>query len=143
MFTHATEEDNINDTSSESSLLTKLSKAYSLLWYRWKIRKSNQLLEEETRLASIKLKKFNKLFDSIEEQKYYLIQRHRCAVAALHQTPKASLIDRQFFTTMNAVAAIDKTGQTAEQKLEHQRIALRHGMLAIKRIINGQVPLDD
>lgn len=102
--------------------------------------KSQALAENKARRG---LARSNRQFEQVEEMKYYLTQRHRAAIGALHGTPKGKLIDKQYFATMDAVAAIEDSGQTTSQKLEHQRIALQYGKRAIKNIIAARVRLAD
>ena len=89
------------------------------------------------------LTRSNKLFEKVEEQKYRFTQRHREAVSVLYNTAKGPLIDQQYFATMKAVEALQQTGQTLEQQLEHQRIALQYGMRSIKDIIDGRRRIED
>jgi hypothetical protein len=107
------------------SILDKISRAYSAFQSRRTLARSNRL------------------FEKIQEQKYRFTQRHREAVSVLYNTPRGPLIDQQFFATMKAVEAIEKTDQPLEQQLEHQRIALQYGMRVIKDIVDGRPRRDD
>ncbi|MFC5477018.1 hypothetical protein [Massilia suwonensis] len=125
MFTQPLDQVDTTDAAPRFPLLDKIAHAY------------------EAYQARRTLARSNKLFEKVEEQKYRLTQRHREAVSVLYNTAKGPLVDQQFFATMNAVEAIQQTGQSLEQQLEHQRIALQYGMRAIKDIIDGRRRTDD
>lgn len=143
MITHTAKEDPTDSATFNFPVIRNLFGFYNVFrarqWEQAKI-KSDQLAERKARAA---VEKSNKKFEKVEEMKYYLTQRHRAAIAALHATPKGKLIDKQFFATMDALTAIEKSNQTVEQKLEHQRIALIHGKREIKFIIADRSRLED
>lgn len=143
MITHTTDEDEAPVAGDQPSAMERLFDACRAFRARQAEQarlKAIALAEEKARLA---VAKSNRKFEQVEEMKYYLTQRHRAAVGVWHSTPKGRQIDRQYFATMDALAAIDHSGQSVEQKLEHQRIALEYGKQAIKDVIAGRVRLED
>jgi hypothetical protein len=141
MLTHTTEEDDL-DVETDSPL-RKLFEFYGKFRARAAEQaalKSSRLAEKKARLA---VAESNRQFEEIEEMKYYFTQGHRASIAFLHSSPKGKLIDKQYFAVMNALTAIENSGQTAEQILAHQRIALQYGRREIKAIIAGRSRVAD
>ena len=142
MLTHTTEEEEYVTVENDSPL-RKLSEIYSNFRARMAEQaalKSSRLAERKARLA---LAESNRKFEKIEEMKYYFTQSHRAAIAFLHSSPKGKLVDKQYFAVMNALTAIENSGQTTEQILAHQRIALQYGRREIKAIIAGRTRVVD
>jgi hypothetical protein len=139
MITSTTEEDQTVNADIGFSLIGKSWRAYCGWRAGWAAHiklKSARRLEKKARLA---VEKSNKLYSEIEEMKYYLTQRHRMAVAAWHSSPEVKRINKAFFTALDAVAAIESSNQTVEQKAVLQRIALKRGKREIKAIVAGRV----
>lgn len=138
MITNTTEEDQAASEEMHGSSMGTLASVYGALRARWadhvKVRAGKSL----KRRAELAVVKSNKHYDEVEALKYYLTQRHRMAIAAWHSRPEAELINRAFFTAMAAVAEIENSNQTVEQKVVGQRIALKRGKRAIKDIVAGR-----
>lgn len=139
MITSTKEEVQVTDTEIGFSLVEKLSKVYSAWRAKWAARIELNSAERLGKKARLAVAQSNKLYYEVEAMKYYLTQRHRMAVAAWHSRPEVKLINKAFFTALDAVEAIESSNQTVEQKVVLQRIALKRAKREIKQIVAGLV----
>lgn len=138
MITNTREEDQAAAEATNGSSMGRWASVYCALQARWADHvkaRADKLLKRQAELAVVKS---NRHYDEVEALKYYLTQRHRMAIAAWHSRPEAELINKAFFTALEAVAEIENSNQTVEHKVVGQRRALKQGKRAIKDIVAGR-----